>query len=353
MIAVILSIFLFSNLSFCFGNSVQLPKLECEATCEPNEMCGSLGVCICKPEFEYVFQNKKLCETSNISSTYPTIKFDETTRISFPESLNLQHDEKSTIEKNLKSTTEKNLETTVKKFDVSSGKQKISSNTINDIKTSSETKSISTNALRISTTKKFLELLEISSPKEKPDVKKYIKSKCDFHRQCGVNEVCPHGICECEQNHRYNHKYDCISFKCNTDLDCNEHDSYSYCRKNQCQCRDDSYYDYQTGRCIPIQNCSSEKECHNNQTCQRSICKCKLNYKWNFTVRRCLYSGCEEDIDCFISDEHNCKCLKSHNCSCNKKIDTQVEQNKSMNNFEFKFNVFFSVLILLFLQFVK
>jgi hypothetical protein len=211
----------------------------------------------------------------------------------------------------------------------------------------------STDEIKISTTDSFFEKLGFSFTYNKTEDTKMIKFKCDFHRHCGVNEVCPQGFCECEQNHRHNHKYDCIRFNCNTDSDCNELDIYSFCRKNQCQCRDESYYDYQTGGCIPIQNCSSEKECHNNQTCQRSICKCKLNYKWNFTARRCLYSGCEEDIDCFISAEHNCKCLESHNCSCNKKIDKQVEQNNSMNNFEFKFDVMFSVLILLFLQFIK
>jgi hypothetical protein len=207
--------------------------------------------------------------------------------------------------------------------------------------------------VKISTTRGFLERLGLSHSKNTTENEKENKSKCNFHRHCGVNEVCFQGFCECEQNHRHNHNYDCIKFKCNTDSDCNEHDSYSYCRKNQCHCRDESYYDFQTGRCIPIENCSSEKECHNNQTCQKKICKCKLNYKWNFTARRCLYSGCEVDIDCFISAKHSCICLKNHNCSCSKKIDAQIEQNKAIKSFKNKFNVTVSVFILLFLQVMK
>jgi hypothetical protein len=87
---------------------------------------------------------------------------------------------------------------------------------------------------QVSTTDSCFEISQLSLTGNNTEDKKKIKSKCEFHRHRGVNEVCPQGFCECEQNHRYNHKYDCIKLKCNIDSDCNEHDSYSYCRKNQC-----------------------------------------------------------------------------------------------------------------------
>ncbi len=326
----------------------------CNNSCEINQYCSIVGECLCKNYLplnktcnglldcdsgERCVKNKcydlEKCVNSNESTL--TIKSNVKTTSS-QEFTTIKQDQTSIFKNNFKSTVF--METTQKNFNAN--------------KLATESQFLETTLTKSSgTNSRHDEGIKINYTNNKTDDKKEIKSKCDFHRHCGVNEVCPQGFCECEQNYRKNHEHDCIRFKCNTDLDCNEHDSYSYCRKNQCHCRDESYNDYQTGRCIPIQNCSSGEECHNNQTCQKSICKCKLNYKWNFTARRCVYSGCEEDVDCFISVEHSCKCLENHNCSCNKKTDTQVEQNKSINNFENKFNVSVYVIIFLILQIMK
>ena len=161
--------------------------------------------------------------------------------------------------------------------------------------------------------------------------KLYTKQKCDFHRNCGPNEVCPEGYCECEINHKLNQNNDCIEYKCIEDSECREYDSYSHCVKNQCKCNNKSFLDYQTGRCVPIHKCHNENECHDNQTCFSEICRCIQSNRWDLNSKRCMYFKCNQDIDCFMNTNNTCSCSVSGECICHNKIDVSNDNNKSFS----------------------
>ena len=146
------------------------------------------------------------------------------------------------------------------------------------------------------------------------------QKECMLKTQCGPNQRCVEGICQCMPNFA-NKSGVCNQFQCTKDDMCGrEYDPNRVCRDGSCVCPDNQREDPYGEVCV--ENCSSSEDCKDtNSYCYYGQCICFPGHRRD-VYGICQSAKCDDSSDCFyrLHDFHT-HCVKGE-CVCNNEYTT-------------------------------